>query len=159
MAARARQARHRSDDAVDRRRSRLTERATAVGWAERSEAHRGGGTMMGFAALSPSYSYGATKLPPPILAQDRKQQVILPLSIDQQIVAGIALLLKTGVQQQRAARHIGRQTGRFDAVQAQPFEGEIENQRQGRAHVALARIGLAGPITEARGFRDPAPDV
>ena len=77
----------------------------------------------------------------------------------QQIVAGVALLLKAGAQQQRAARHVGRQAGGLDPVQAQPVEGEIEDQRQRRGHIALAGERLADPVAEARRLGDAAPHI
>src|SRR5260370_41360826 len=66
----------------------------------------------------------------PVLAQDREQEVALPLAVDQQIIARIAFLLEAGAQQQRAARHVARQAGGLDPVQTQPLESEIEGQRQ-----------------------------
>jgi hypothetical protein len=56
--------------------------------------------------------------------------MILPLAVDAKILAGVALLLEAGAQQQGPARHVGRQAGRLDLVQAQPVEREIEDERQ-----------------------------
>src|SRR5437764_13899927 len=85
--------------------------------------------------------------------------MVLPFAVDQQVIAGVALLLKAGAHQQRTARHIGRQAGGLDPVQPQLLESEIEHQRQCRSHKALARIWFAGPVAEAPRLRDAAADV
>src|SRR5437762_388021 len=99
------------------------------------------------------------KLSAPVLAQDREQQMVLPFAVDQQVVAGVALLLKASAHQERAARHVARQAGGLDPVQPQLLESEIEHQRQRGGHDALARKGLAGPVAKARRLRDAAAQV
>lgn len=67
----------------------------------------------------------AGTLLPPVLAQDGEEEVVLPFAVDQEVAAGVALLLEAGALERGAARDVGRQARRFDAVQAQPVEGEI----------------------------------
>src|SRR5690242_10135102 len=95
----------------------------------------------------------------PIFAQDREQEMVLPLAVDLQVGAGITLLLEAGAEQHGAARNIGRQAGGLDAMQPQAVERKIEHQRQGVGHKALARERLADPIAEAGGFGDTAAQV
>jgi integrase len=95
----------------------------------------------------------------PVFPEDREEEVVLPAAVDQEIVAGIALLVEAGAQQDGAARRVGRQAGGLDPVQAQPVEGEIEDERQRRRHQPLAREGLADPVAEARRFGDAAAHV
>src|SRR3546814_5632349 len=49
---------------------------------------------------APSYS---RRLKPRVVAQHLEQQVVLPLAVDAQVLAGVALLAEADLQQQAAA--------------------------------------------------------
>src|SRR5712671_2879275 len=139
MAPRARQARHRFVNALDRRGTRLTCPVTFL----LRKAKRG---ALGWRRAA-------------VAAQNRKKQMILPFAFDAEVFAGVSLLLETASCQQRSARDVRWQAGGLDPVQAQPVESELEDQRQRGRHVTLPRKVLAAPITEAGRFGDPAPEI
>jgi hypothetical protein len=63
--------------------------------------------------------------------------MVLPSPFDAQILPGVALLPKTASDQQRTARSVVRQAGGLDPVKAKAIEGEGEDERKRRGHVAL----------------------
>src|SRR3546814_19091454 len=76
--------------------------------------------------------------------------MVLPLAVDAQILAGIALLPEADLQQQAAAGVVGGQAGGFHPVQRQLLESELDDRRDGLAHEALAGVALADPVAEDR---------
>src|SRR5215831_21394167 len=117
------------------------------------------GALRGTPCITTGTFVRALGLPVPVLAQDREEEMILPFSLDAEVLSGVALLPKSGSCQQRLAGNVGRQTCGLYPMQAQPVKGEVEYERQRRGHVALPRKGLADPITEARGLGDAAPQI
>src|SRR6516225_540549 len=95
----------------------------------------------------------------PILAQDREEQMVLPLPFDAQVLAGITFLPETGSDKQRTAGSVVRQASRLDTMQAEPLKGEGEDERERRGHVASPRERLADPIAEARRLGNAAPQI
>src|SRR3546814_12007567 len=77
----------------------------------------------------------------------------LPLAVDAQILAGIALLPEADLQQQAAAGVVGGQAGGFHPVQRQLLESELHDRRDGLAHEALTGVPLAVPIADSGGQR------
>src|SRR3546814_18812842 len=78
--------------------------------------------------------------------------MVLPLAVDAQILAGIALLPEADLQQQAAAGVVGGQAGGFHPVQRQLLESELDDRRDRLAHEALAGVALADPVADAGGL-------
>src|SRR5882724_11427389 len=85
--------------------------------------------------------------------------MVLPFTLDAEILPGVAFLLKAGSDQQRTAGNIARQAGGLDAMEAQAIEREIEDERQCDGHVAPPSEGFADPIAQARGLGDATPQI
>src|SRR5580658_10045328 len=85
-----------------------------------------------------------------------KQQVILPDTVDAQILARVALADETVFFQEPDRAGIGRDAGGFQPVQPKLFQREWDDGIYRRGHVALPRIRQAHPITEAAGLGDAA---
>ena len=94
-----------------------------------------------------------------IFGQQREEEMILPHAPDLKILARKSVLREPGRQKQPLAGRIARQTRRLDPVQAQIGEAETEQEIQSLAHVALTRMGLADPVSQSPGLRDPAAHV
>src|ERR1700719_4492029 len=74
------------------------------------------------------------------------EQMILPDAVDAEVLPRIAFALEAGFLQETDGRHVGRDAGGFEPVQAQRHEAERQEAAQGRRHQAVARKGLAHPI-------------
>src|SRR3546814_17299612 len=82
--------------------------------------------------------------------------MVLPLAVDAQILAGIALLPEADLQQPAAAGVVGGQAGGFHPVQRQLLESELDDRPDGLAPEALAGVSLADPVPAAGGRGDAA---
>src|SRR6516162_1751435 len=85
--------------------------------------------------------------------------MVLPFSLDAQVLPGIALLPETGSDQQRTARGVVRQASGLDPMQAKPLEREGQHERKCRRHIAALREGLTDPIAEAGSLGHAAPEI
>src|SRR3546814_11217007 len=74
--------------------------------------------------------------------------MVLPLAVDAQILAGIALLPEADLQQQAAAGVVGGQAGGFHPVQRQLLESELDDRRDGLPHQARAGVAPADPVAD-----------
>src|SRR4051812_2155287 len=91
-----------------------------------------------------------------VVLQTRIEQVVLPLAVDAEVLARVALALEAGLLQQPDRGLVGRDARGLEAVQPQIAERERDERAHRGRHEALPRKWPADPIADRARLRDAA---
>src|ERR1700749_4027783 len=83
--------------------------------------------------------------------------MVAPSPVDPEEASRITLALKAVALERRDRRRILRDAGRFDPVQPQPRERELDRRGDRARHAPLAGVRGSHPITERSALRHAAP--
>ena len=95
----------------------------------------------------------------PIAAQNRRENVILPPSVDAQVVLGEAFHPETQAYEKSCGPEVARDEVRHDTVQSKTAEHEGNRRLQAFAHQAETFMVLVDRVPEVAGLKREAGNI